>query len=68
MAFSQELAGRPRESGLNAMRRGDKFTIAGIGRGSKGQLVIDGVNPKTKRKCKAVKPAILTVGEEVSSG
>lgn len=33
------------------------FTIEGVGRGSRGQLVIDGRNPETRRKCKAVKPA-----------
>lgn len=36
------------------MKPGDVFTIAGIERGSKGQMLVDGVNIKTGRKCKPV--------------
>lgn len=47
--------------------RGEKFTIAGHGIGARGQTVINGVNPYTKRKCKAVRPIVYTVGEMLSS-
>jgi len=45
------------------MKKGDKFTVAGIGRGRKGQLIVDGINIKTKRKCKAIKRVVFTVKE-----
>jgi hypothetical protein len=57
-----------RKKANHTMKPGDRLTIAGFGRGAKGQLVIDGVNPKTRRKCKAVGPMVYTVGEVVSSG
>lgn len=47
------------------MRRGDNFTIEGFGIGSRGQLTIDGVNPKTRRKCWPVKEALFTLGMEI---
>jgi hypothetical protein len=45
------------------LKRGMLFTIAGFGVGSKGQTVIDGVNPKTGRKCKAVKLKVFKAGK-----
>lgn len=45
------------------LRTGMLFTIAGFGVGSKGQTVINGVNPKTGRKCKAVKPKVFKAGK-----
>ena len=47
------------------MEIGDKFTIAGFGIGSRGQLVIDGINPNTKRRCKAVKQAVYIVKKQI---
>lgn len=47
------------------MEIGDKFTIAGFGIGARGQLVIDGINPRTKRRCKAVKSVIYTVVKQI---
>jgi len=50
------------------MKIGDNFTIPGFGIGAKGQLVIDGYNPKTRRKCKSVRQAVFTVTKEFCSG
>lgn len=46
-----------------ALKSGDVFTIEGIERGSKGQLLVDGVNIKTGRKCKPVMPAKWAITE-----
>lgn len=43
------------------LKIGDEITIAGFGIGRKGQLVIDGVNPVTRRKCRSVRPARLII-------
>ena len=48
------------------LRKGTRFTIAGYGVGSRGQMVIDGINPATKRKCKSVKPMLFEAGESVT--
>jgi hypothetical protein len=40
---------------------GDTFTIAGHGRGAKGQTVINGRNVKTNRKCKVVELTVFKV-------
>jgi hypothetical protein len=47
------------------MKPGDVFTIAGIERGSKGQMLVDGVNIKTGRKCKSVGLMELKVRQPV---
>jgi hypothetical protein len=39
---------------MTNLKSGDTVTIAGIERGAKGQLLVDGVNIKTGRKCKSV--------------
>ena len=49
---------------MNKLKVGDKITIAGHGVGAKGQLVIDGVNPRTRRKCRAVKPMVYRITAE----
>jgi hypothetical protein len=37
---------------MEKLKEGDKITIAGYERGLRGQLVINGVNPQTNRKCR----------------
>ena len=43
------------------LKQGDKFTISGFMRGEKGNLVVDGMDVKTKRKCKVVGQAVYIV-------
>ncbi len=45
-----------------SMKPGDMFTIEGCGIGAKGQTVVNGYNPKTRRKCKAVTLTVFKVG------
>ncbi len=42
------------------IKKGNKFTIQGFGIGVKGQFLINGINLKTRRKCKSVKEAVFT--------
>lgn len=43
------------------LQPGDIFTIEGCGRGAKGQTVVGGINPATRRKCKAVELTVFKV-------
>lgn len=54
------------ESG--SLKKGDNFTIEGYGYSKKGDLILGGINPKTNRKNKIVKPKIFTVIEILDNG
>ena len=57
IAFANSRARETRRrKPANKLSPGDAFTLAGVGRGAKGQMVVDGVNPATNRKCQAVAP------------
>lgn len=49
----------------NILKNGDKFTIQGFCIGIKGQLLINGINVKTRRKCKPIKEAVFTAVCEI---
>ena len=46
------------------MKAGDSFTIEGVCFGSKGQMLLDGKNIRTKRKCKPIGTIKFTVPKE----
>lgn len=52
----------------DALQKGDIFTIAGCGIGSKGQTVINGRNVKTGRKCKPAQLTNFVVKKSKKSG
>lgn len=41
------------------IKLGDKITVEGIDKGLRGQMLVDGINPLTGRRCRIVEPMVM---------